>query len=50
MRDDDALTRLVAVKVVSSDPVFIYFEGSVSLGLGMVYEREAPGVTPWFLS
>lgn len=34
-RDDDNWTRLVAVKVVSSHPVFIYFEGSVSSGLGL---------------
>lgn len=32
VRDAAALTRLIEVKVVSSDPVFIYFEGSVSSG------------------
>lgn len=28
------------MNVISSDPVLIYFEGSVSLELGMGYERE----------
>lgn len=40
MRDDDVLTRLVAVKVVSSDPIFIYFKSSVSSELGMGKERK----------
>lgn len=33
VRDDDALNRLVVGKVVSREPGFIYFEGSVSSGL-----------------
>lgn len=45
VRDDDALSRLVVVKVVSSEPGFIYFEGSVSSGLGMGYERKVFGLS-----
>ena len=39
-RRGGGLTRLRAMIVVSRDPILTYFEGSVSSGLGMGYERK----------
>lgn len=39
-KTDGDLTRLIAMKVGHCDPIPLYFEGSVSLGLGIGSERE----------